>query len=480
MQRRYEQEGFTRSDLELLRLAPPPRRLTALVIGGVGLYLFAIVAGLMLFRDVLRPGQQQRVIAMLPFMEVFLPSRPAPDAVLPTPLPGSSGPSANDLLQVSESTLPAPVVANVASSTPSPIPSATATSIPVLTLTAGPTTIPATALPVSTIQEVAFSELTSRSLPSAARLTGFRYVRQGWNNCGPATITMALSYFGWDGTQEFAASLLKPDDEDKNVTPREMVVFVNEQSDVRAVTRMGGNLDLLKSLLAEGFPVLISIGFMPEGYDWLGHYRLVVAYDDSQRAFSAYDSYLGTGETQDGIVVPYEEVETIWRQFNRTFIVLYSPDDEARVARLLGELADPSAAAETALGVARAEARTNPQDGYAWFNMGSALVALERYDEAAVAYDQARQAGLPWRMLWYQFGPYEAYFQVGRFDDVLTLGQANLNNGGDYVEETFYWMGRAYASLGQANEAAQAFEEALRHNPRYAEAEVALAELISP
>jgi tetratricopeptide (TPR) repeat protein len=481
MQRQYEPEHFAQVKNDSRQLAPPSRRLVALVTGGIALYILTIVVGLVLFREVLRPGQQQRVITMLPFMQSFLPPRPGPDAILPTALFESSDLTVDALLQKTESIQPTPVAALAAASTLSPTPLASFTPTPVLTVTAPPT-VPATSTPVATAtrQEVALALPAVAGRPAAARLDGIRYVLQGWNNCGPATITMGLSYFGWEGSQEFAASLLKPDDEDKNVTPREMVGFVNEQSNVRAVTRVGGNLELLKALLAEGFPVLISIGFMPEGYDWLGHYRLLVAYDDNQGAFFAYDSYLGTGETQEGIVVPYTEAETIWRQFNRTFIVLYSPDEEARVAALLGDLAVPSAAAEIALETARTEARMNPVDGYAWFNMGTALVALERYEEAAVAYDQALQAGLPWRMLWYQFGPYEAYLQVGRLDDVLALGQANLTNGGGYVEETFYWMGRAYAALGRFEEAAEAFQNALKLNPRYTEAQTALAALDLP
>ena len=38
---------------------------------------------------------------------------------------------------------------------------------------------------------------------------------------------------------------------------------------------------------------------------------------------------------------------------------------------------------------------------------------------AASAFDEARRIGLPYRMLWYQFGPFEAYLRVGRYQDVI-------------------------------------------------------------
>src|SRR5690606_2020995 len=114
---------------------------------------------------------------------------------------------------------------------------------------------------------------------------------QTWNNCGPATITTALSYFGWVQDQEYAKDFLRYNREDKNVSPEELTNFVNEQSQAEALTRSGGNLDLLKSLISAGFPVVIERGMQFEGYDWLGHYQALVAYDDGQGVFYAYDSF---------------------------------------------------------------------------------------------------------------------------------------------------------------------------------------------
>ncbi|MCU0476303.1 MAG: C39 family peptidase, partial [Anaerolineae bacterium] len=80
------------------------------------------------------------------------------------------------------------------------------------------------------------------------RMTGFVYQKQTWNNCGPSNITMALSYYGWRQDQAFAAQFLKPGGrEDKNVSPSEMVAFVNEQSAVRALYRIGGTVELIKT-----------------------------------------------------------------------------------------------------------------------------------------------------------------------------------------------------------------------------------------
>ena len=72
-----------------------------------------------------------------------------------------------------------------------------------------------------------------------------------------------------------------------------------------------------------------------------------------------------------------------------------------------------------ALDTARAETKNDSQNAFAWFNLGSNLVYFDSYAEAATAYDTARQIGLPQRMLRYQFGPFFAYFNLNRNDDLL-------------------------------------------------------------
>ena len=66
-------------------------------------------------------------------------------------------------------------------------------------------------------------------LPRYYKLNNVSYEGQGWNNCGPATLTNALTYFGYADNQTRAANYLKPDREDKNVSPWQMVNFVNNQ-----------------------------------------------------------------------------------------------------------------------------------------------------------------------------------------------------------------------------------------------------------
>ncbi|HEX8684826.1 MAG TPA: tetratricopeptide repeat protein, partial [Ardenticatenaceae bacterium] len=93
------------------------------------------------------------------------------------------------------------------------------------------------------------------------------------------------------------------------------------------------------------------------------------------------------------------------------------------------------------------------------------------------AFDTARSLGLPWRMLWYQFGPFQAYYDNGQYQEVIGLTTATLEGAGGNLEESYYWRGRAQAALGQTDAARSDFQEAVRHNPSFAPAQHALSEL---
>jgi predicted negative regulator of RcsB-dependent stress response len=80
-------------------------------------------------------------------------------------------------------------------------------------------------------------------------------------------------------------------------------------------------------------------------------------------------------------------------------------------------------------------------------------------------------------MTWYQFGPFEAYYNAGRYDDVLALVEVNLTNGAQYVEETHYWQGRLLEVQGDTQGARSAFSRALQHNYLYTDARNALDSL---
>lgn len=336
---------------------------------------------------------------------------------------------------------------------PSPIPTATATSIPI---------------------------------PIAARLEGFVHEFQTWNNCGPATLAMTLSYFDLGLNQKQTAAVLKPSPEDRNVSPYEMVAYVENETPLQAIDRVNGNMDTIRRLVANGIPVVLEIGIEPPGeYEWLGwygHYLLVVAYDDEIEQFWVYDSWFGTSEEpmanahRSGRVLTYADAAKFWPQFNRTYIAVYRPEHADLVNSIIGDDLDDERMWQNALATAQKETAAAPDNAFFWFNLGSTYNALGRFEQAATAFDQARSLGLPWRMLWYQFGPYEAYYQVGRYEDVILLADVTLKDR-PYFEESYYYRGLALEALGDLAGAENNFEKALAFNPNFAPAATALSRL---
>ncbi len=122
---------------------------------------------------------------------------------------------------------------------------------------------------------------------------------------------------------------------------------------------------------------------------------------------------------------------------------------------------------------------------FAWFNLGSNLVALGDYAGAADAYDNAFAVYAtipnderPWRVMWYQDGPYAAYYHTGRFQDVIELANTTFFALGEYtLEESFYWRGRAKLALGDLNGALFDLKKAVELNPQFTPAREELEQL---
>ena len=89
--------------------------------------------------------------------------------------------------------------------------------------------------------------------------------------------------------------------------------------------------------------------------------------------------------------------------------------------------------------------------------------------------EHARSLGLPWRMTWYQFGWFEAYYQAGRYDDVLALADSTIKVTTD-IEEMYYYKGLALKVKGDIDNARANFQLALQHNPNFGPAQVALTQ----
>ena len=362
------------------------------------------------------------------------------------------------------------------------------------------------ATPLPSGEPTATPTITPTPLPLSVYLDVPVYAHQcfRWNYCGPANLTMALKFWGWGGTRDEVAAVIKPGVQDpnldfieqgfwdKNVMPYEMSDFVNEHTNLRALYRLGGDINLLKNLLVHGFPAIIEKGYYEYSYTgelaWMGHYSFVTGYNDASGGMIWQDTYPNACDDTDPLEIerkgrnnfsPYTDFLQGWRGFDYVFIVVYPPEREEELLALLGLWADADWAVGYALDIANREipALGGNDLYFAWFNKGTSHVALQQYQEAAVAFDNAFQVYAtlggdntqrPYRLLWYQDSPYAAYYYAGRYQDVLSLAETTFTTiDTDTLEETLYWRSLAEFALGNGDAAIQDMREAVRLNPNF-------------
>lgn len=355
---------------------------------------------------------------------------------------------------------------------PTPVP-----STPFATFTPEPPTATSAASPVPTATMV--------PLPAQASLPSPAYERQGINNCGPATLAMALRMYGWKGNQDDIAAVVKPVPQDRNVNPDELRYFIlNYAGWLRAEYRVAGDLDTLKRLLASNYGVVIEEASKlpledangPRDDLWDAHYLLITGYDDASRTFTAQDPLRGPDRQ-----VAYDQLMTDWKPFNYLYMVIYLPQDETQVETILGANWDPAQNRKNALTRAQAATNANPKDAFAWFDLGSTLVYFERYMEAAEAFDKAFTIGLPQRMTRYQFWPFVAYYNADRIDYLIQLTENTYKPiNGYYSEEALLWHGYGLLRQGNATGALADWNRAILVHPGYCDAETAINDFIQP
>lgn len=349
----------------------------------------------------------------------------------------------------------------------------------IATFTPDPTATPTQSVATTTPMPTLTSTIPVTPLPESVSLKGVRYEDQHgrWNYCAPANLAMALSYWGWQGNRDIVGPYLKPDDKDKNVMPYEMIDYIEGQTNLQAKERVGGNIELLKRFLASGYPVLVEKGTylrdLTGVVSWMGHYQVVTGYNDVEKYFITQDSFV-----QPDHKVSYDEFTDGWRAFNYTYVIIYPPENETEVVNLLGVDADETSNYQNAALIASNEiyGLSGINQYFAWFNRGSNLVKLQDYAGAATAYDEAfaiyptiPETERPWRMLWYQTGPYFAYFFSGRHYDVLYLADGTLNamQGDRNLEESYYWRAMARSVLGDTQGAIEDFRASLKYHPDF-------------
>jgi hypothetical protein len=310
--------------------------------------------------------------------------------------------------------------------------------------------------------------------PESYVLPQGQFVSQSFNNCGPASLSMVLSMYGKSVSQETLRQEMRPFSnplggvDDKSIFAPEFVKYA-QMHGMEALQRPGGDIELVKKLVANGVPVIVRTWLHPN--EDIGHFRIVRGYNDTTQIFIQDDSYEGPN-----LSYSYSEFLSMWQPFNYGYILVYPKDKEPVVKAILGEDMDEKKAYSKAIVEAEKSLMANPDDRYALFNLASTYYHLGDYQKSVDYYEKAK-AQLPSRMLWYQLEPIYAYAKLNNGNQVMLLADGILNNGNLAYSELYQLKGEEYLKQGNRDAAKAEFEKAVFYNSNFQPAKDALAQL---
>ena len=306
---------------------------------------------------------------------------------------------------------------------------------------------------------------------NSALVTNPRHIYQTFNNCGPATLSMVLGWYGRNVSQSELADKMRPyqnqkgDNDDKTIFTYEFVDWVKEYG-FEATGRVNGDIELLKKFTTNGIPVVVKT-WLHVNED-IGHFRIVRGFDESKKVIIQDDSYEGPN-----MKFSYYDFLSLWQPFNYAYIIVYKQEQESLVEAILGSEIDEKVAWENALERAERESQLSQDSVYPWFNMSTAYYHLEDYQNSVTAFEKVEDR-LPKRMLWYQIEPIQSYQKLGKYDRVFTIIAKVLENGNRAYSELYQIRGEIYLDQGKKDLAKNVFEQALAYNKYFKKAQVSL------
>lgn len=307
--------------------------------------------------------------------------------------------------------------------------------------------------------------------PSNKVLNNNYHVFQTFNNCGPAALSMLLSYYGVDVSQDELGRELRPyqnpqgDNDDKSVTVSEL----GEKSkdfDLIPYHRPNGNIGLVKEFIAYDIPVLTRT--WTNLNEEIGHYRVIKGYDDQTQQIFQDDSLQGKN-----LWYSYQDFESLWEKFNFEYLILVPPDKKQVAEAILGEDVNETIAWQKAVNLSNKLLESNPDDVYSRFNLSVALYHIGDHEESVNEFEKVENQ-LPFRTLWYQIEPIQAYYELGSYDRVFSITDKIINNWNRAFSELYYIRGQIYLNENNKEAARQEFERALFYKYNFTPAQEAL------
>jgi len=310
--------------------------------------------------------------------------------------------------------------------------------------------------------------------PQTKILQGGTHAFETFNNCGPATLSMALSYSGVKVTQQELGQALRPyqhpkgDNDDKSTTLEELAEKSKEYGHIPFFRPMG-NPEIIKLFVSYDIPVMARTLTKPT--EDIAHYRLVKGYDDVAREFTQDDSLQGKD-----LKYTYEAFDALWGSLGYEFLVVVPKDKEAIARAILGKNADSNTAWSQAVEFFNSKLAQNSNDVQARFNLSVAYHKVGDYQRSVEEFEKVENK-LSFRTLWYQIEPIESYFQLGDYARVFQITDKILNNNNRAFSELYLLRGEIYKKQGKTALARSEFEKAVLYNKSLKAAQDALNSL---
>jgi hypothetical protein len=138
-------------------------------------------------------------------------------------------------------------------------------------------------------------QISKSNLPQAYFIENVPTYKQGYNECGPTSLQMVMSFYGKSLTKgEIVKSVFM---KSWGTPISEMESYARRQK-FGIYSFYGWREGKMKYLIAQGYPLIvlgeIPSNWYPDGsYAGIGHYVVVVGYDDTEKKFVINDPGLG-------------------------------------------------------------------------------------------------------------------------------------------------------------------------------------------
>lgn len=317
----------------------------------------------------------------------------------------------------------------------------------------------------SPTQSIPYISTTNNSslldIPAQKTLSNNYHIFQTFNNCGPAALSMALSYYGINKSQQELGQSLRPyqnpkgDNDDKSVTLPEIAKKA-EESGLLAYNRPNGDINKVKQFIAIDVPVIARTNLKKT--EDIGHYRVIKGYDDNSKEIIQDDSLQGKN-----LKYSYDDFNNLWLNFNYEYLVLVPKEKQQQAERILGEDLDPEVAWNKSVSSLEYELENDPDNVTTLFNLSIAYHNTSEYQKSIQAFEKVENK-LTARALWYQIEPIYSYYEVGNYDRVMQITERVLNNNNRAFSELYILRAQVYLKQGDEQKAAEQLAQAKLYN----------------